>query len=92
MLGVPQTLTAIHDKTSAWLGPGSSLVSLFHQWTLSTDLWGVLQVALYLMLISLVHITIPSTFLVAAGTRNTTLTWPTQLGHQFLWNLTSNDL
>lgn len=58
-LNTPQTLTALHDKTSAWLGVASSAVSLCQQIKLRTAAWGISGIALYLLGVSVVHISIP---------------------------------
>lgn len=57
-----QTLTAIHDKSSAWLGLASSLSSLWQQWKIPTAVWGVIDITLYLGGIFALHVTIPSLF------------------------------
>ena len=59
-LNARQTLTAIHDKSRAWLGLGSSLASLYQQTKLRAAAWGVLAVTAYLTGISVLHITISS--------------------------------
>ena len=74
-----QTLTAIHDKSSAWLGLGSSISVLMDQLKLPTAAPKVMFTFLYLGGISTLHIAIPATLNVNTynGTvlveRNTTL-------------------
>ncbi|KAJ3556627.1 hypothetical protein NM688_g1921 [Phlebia brevispora] len=78
----PQTLTAIHDKTSAWLGLGASLQTLVRQTKLVTDLLGISMITLYLLFILVVHTTLPGIFSVT--TQNVTIfgTYPTTLARQ----------
>ncbi|KAJ3556886.1 hypothetical protein NM688_g1777 [Phlebia brevispora] len=78
----PQTLTAMHDKSSAWLGLGSSLQTLSNQRKLVTDFLGVSLVALYLLLIFVVHTTLASIF--GGTTQNVTIatSYPTVLARQ----------
>ena len=85
-LHIRQTLSAIHDKSAAWLGLGASFLALARQRTLNTDVLGVLQIVLYLLLVFVVHITIPSTLLVAPGHSNIEGTYSTQLAHQYMLN------
>ena len=66
-----QTLTAIHDKSSAWLGLGSSLLALVDQIRLPTAVVGVLFITLCLSGIALLHIAIPAS--VSISTYNTTM-------------------
>lgn len=55
-----QTLSAIHDKSSAWLSLGSSVFSLWHQLQVPAATSGVIQITLYLLGIFVLHITIPT--------------------------------
>lgn len=57
-----QTLTAIHDKNSAWLGLGSALASLWQQVHLSASAASIVYIALYLFGMFVLHITIPGLF------------------------------
>ncbi|KAJ3556887.1 hypothetical protein NM688_g1776 [Phlebia brevispora] len=66
-----QTLTAIHDKSSAWLGLGTSLLTLGRQAKLATDLLGICMITAYLLLIFVVHTTLPSIF--GVSTQNVTV-------------------
>ncbi|KAJ7676609.1 hypothetical protein DFH06DRAFT_1291586 [Mycena polygramma] len=59
-LGSKKTLTAIHDNISAWAGLGSALATLFNQLSIAASVFETLNVAGYLMCISILHITIPS--------------------------------
>ncbi|KAH7882201.1 hypothetical protein F5I97DRAFT_437003 [Phlebopus sp. FC_14] len=52
-----QTLTALHDKSLAWGGLGASILSLWRQGTLPTAVCGTLSVVLYLISISILHVT-----------------------------------
>ncbi|KAJ3528628.1 hypothetical protein NM688_g7973 [Phlebia brevispora] len=78
----PQTLTAIHDKTSAWLGLGSSLQTLGRQAKLAADFLGVSMITLYLLLIFIVHTTLPGIY--GVTTQNVTIfhAYPTMLARQ----------
>ncbi|KAJ3540257.1 hypothetical protein NM688_g6252 [Phlebia brevispora] len=78
----PQTLTAIHDKSFAWLGLGSSLQTLGRQAKLATDVLGISMITLYLLLIFVVHTTLPSVFGVATQNVTTLSTYPTTLARQ----------
>ncbi|KAF7795220.1 hypothetical protein EIP86_006370 [Pleurotus ostreatoroseus] len=62
-----QTLSAIHDKSSAWLGLGSSAFALLRQKAIKTDLVGVIATALYLLCISVVHTAFPGIFTVESA-------------------------
>ena len=55
-----QTPTAIHDKSSAWLGLYPSFSALLDQIKISADAPKVLYIFLYLGGISVLHIVIPS--------------------------------
>lgn len=57
-----QTLTAIHDKSSAWLGLGSAAFSAWKQTRLRAAPWGVLCITLYLLGVFTLHVTIPGLF------------------------------
>lgn len=59
-LRTQQTLTAIHDKTSAWLGLGSSLATLVDQVKVPATVSGVLFIVLYLAGIAVLHVVIPA--------------------------------
>ena len=71
-----QTLTAIHDKSAAWLGLAASVSSLWQQFKIPTAVWGVLHITLYLGGIFALHITVPSLFHVVPF--NTTIQVQTQ--------------
>lgn len=79
-----QTLTSIHDKSSAWLGLGSSLQSLWYQTKLRAATWGVTLVTGYLMGIFILHITIPSLFDMVPFNATVPTTQGTQLAFQNL--------
>ncbi|EKM54969.1 uncharacterized protein PHACADRAFT_208510 [Phanerochaete carnosa HHB-10118-sp] len=61
-LGTRQTLTAVHDKASAWLGLGSALGSLWQQTKLRAATWGVSCITLYLLCMFTLHISIQGLF------------------------------
>ncbi|KAJ3551017.1 hypothetical protein NM688_g4949 [Phlebia brevispora] len=77
-----QTLTAMHDKTFSWLGLGSSLQTLVRQRKLSTDVLGISMITLYLLLIFVVHTTLPGIFGVTTQNITTFATYPTVLARQ----------
>ncbi|KAI0750551.1 hypothetical protein BC629DRAFT_1598872 [Irpex lacteus] len=66
-----QTLTAIHDKTSAWLGLGSSLLAIVDQIKLPSAVFSVAFIGSYLLGIAALHITIPAS--VSVNTYNATI-------------------
>ncbi|KAI0734347.1 hypothetical protein BC629DRAFT_505756 [Irpex lacteus] len=70
-LNTRQTLTAIHDKTSAWLGLGSSLLALIDQFKLPSAVPSVICTGIYLAGIAALHITIPAS--VSINTYNATV-------------------
>ncbi|KAJ3551018.1 hypothetical protein NM688_g4948 [Phlebia brevispora] len=78
----PQTLTAIHDKSSAWLGLGSSLQTLARQRKLVTDFLGISMITLYLLLIFVVHTTLPGIFSFTAQNITTFVDYPSTLARQ----------
>ncbi|KAJ3557273.1 hypothetical protein NM688_g1558 [Phlebia brevispora] len=78
----PQTLTAIHDKSFAWLGLGASLQTLARQRKLVTDLLGVSMITIYLLLIFVVHTTLPGIFGVTTQNVTSFATYPTTLARQ----------
>lgn len=74
-----QTLTAIHDKLSAWLGLGSSLSVLSNQIARPAALSGVTAIALYLGDVAILHIAIPTSFTVNVFNSTHVSTYATQL-------------
>ena len=77
---VSQTLSALHDKSSAWLGVGSSALVLWSQLKVRTAPLRILLIAIYLAGIFVFHITTPSLFNVVPYNVTTTVKQPTQLG------------
>ncbi|KAF9467098.1 hypothetical protein BDZ94DRAFT_1305594 [Collybia nuda] len=63
-LSIKQTLTATHDKSTAWTGLGSALVSLFSQINLPASLGGVAIITLYLLGVATLKVSTPSLFAV----------------------------
>ncbi|EKM52091.1 uncharacterized protein PHACADRAFT_187439, partial [Phanerochaete carnosa HHB-10118-sp] len=59
-LYVRQTLTALHDKSGAWLGLGAAFTSLWAQFKLRAAIAGVMYITAYLFGVWLLHITIPT--------------------------------
>lgn len=57
-----QTLTALHDKSSAWLGLGSAVIGVWQQLKLRTAPVGILCIAAYLIGVFVLHISIPGLF------------------------------
>ncbi|KAJ3555783.1 hypothetical protein NM688_g2385 [Phlebia brevispora] len=78
----PQTLTSIHDKSSAWLGLGSSLQTMGRQVKLASDLLGVSMITVYLLLIFVVHTTLPSIFTFTSQNVTSVSAYPTTLSRQ----------
>ena len=62
MLLKPQTLTATHDESVAWSGLGSALLVLLKQTRIPASVLGTLLIAIYLIGISVLHISTPSLF------------------------------
>jgi hypothetical protein len=62
MLLKPQTLTATHDESVAWSGLGSALLVLLKQTRIPASVVGTLLIAIYLIGISVLHISTPSLF------------------------------
>ncbi|KAJ3552578.1 hypothetical protein NM688_g4081 [Phlebia brevispora] len=79
----PQTLTAIHDKSFAWLGLGSSLQTLSRQRKLATDILGISMITLYLILIFVVHTTLPGIYGVTTENITVLIKYPTTLARQW---------
>ena len=57
-----QTLTATHDESTAWIGLGSALLVLWKQTRIAASVIGALWVTIYLIGISVLHISTPSLF------------------------------
>ena len=57
-----QTLTATHDDSTAWTGLGSALLVLRQQKNIAASVVGTLLVTIYLIGISILHISTPSLF------------------------------
>ncbi|KAF7378111.1 hypothetical protein MSAN_00235300 [Mycena sanguinolenta] len=69
-----QTLTAIHDSISAWVGLGSALVTLWNQVAVPASVFGTLNIVGYLSCISILHISIPA--ILSVEVFNTTVAVP----------------
>lgn len=61
-LNTRPTLTAVHDKTTAWLGLGSAIDSLWQQTKLRAATWGVFCITLYLVCVFTLHVSIQGLF------------------------------
>jgi hypothetical protein len=57
-----QKLTATHDEIAAWTGLGSALLVLWRQTRIAASVVGTLSVTIYLIGISVLHISTPSLF------------------------------
>ncbi|KAJ7788658.1 hypothetical protein B0H14DRAFT_2628050 [Mycena olivaceomarginata] len=57
---VKQTVTATHDNISAWTGLGAALLGILNQRSIPASVIGTFSVFLYLLNISIVHISTPS--------------------------------
>ncbi|KAF7302212.1 hypothetical protein MIND_00788100 [Mycena indigotica] len=86
LLDIQQTLSATHDQVSSWSGLGAALAAILNQFTVPTAINGTLAVLIYLGVLSLLHVTIPSMFSVQAFNLTTTIPvttlgkplWPSQ--------------
>ena len=56
------TLTALQDMASAWTGLGAAILTLWRQAKSPSYVIGLIQVTLYLVSVSSLHITTPSLF------------------------------
>ena len=74
-LNTRQTLTAVHDRSRAWLGLGSALSSLWDQ------AWGVFCIIIYLMSIFALHISIRGLFHVVPYNATVQTVHPTLLAN-----------
>ena len=63
-MGIPRTLTSIHDSDGAWYGLGSSLLALWRQTKIPAHVSGTFVAVLYLSGIATLHITTPALFAV----------------------------
>jgi hypothetical protein len=59
------TLTAVHDQYNAWTGFGAACMTLLKQYHLPVSVWSVVAVTIYLLCVSVLHITVPATFSLA---------------------------
>ncbi|EMD37230.1 hypothetical protein CERSUDRAFT_95485 [Gelatoporia subvermispora B] len=71
---VRQTLTALHDKSNAWLGLGSAFLTLYQQKTTKTSPWYIVAITMYLLGIFILHITTPALFDVIPFTQTALVT------------------
>ena len=74
-----QTLTATHDESAAWAGLGSALLVLWSQTRIAASVIGSLSAAIYLMGISVLHISTPSLFNLQVFENLNALTISTQI-------------
>lgn len=75
-----QTLTAAHDESAAWTGLGSALLAVWRQTRIAASVVGTLSVAIYLIGISVLHISTPSLFNLQVFPRPNASTVSTQIG------------
>ncbi|KIJ18128.1 hypothetical protein PAXINDRAFT_154045 [Paxillus involutus ATCC 200175] len=75
-----QTLTALHDKSVAWGGLGASILSLWRQVSVPAAVHGTLCVVLYLVSISILHVSSSSLINVETYNTNVPTTVRTLLG------------
>ncbi|KAJ7055454.1 hypothetical protein C8F01DRAFT_1320443 [Mycena amicta] len=66
LINKTQAITATHDQGNSWAGLGAALISLFKQRVLSASVAGTLWIFVYLGLLSLLHVMIPSMVTVQA--------------------------
>jgi hypothetical protein len=57
-----QMLTTTHDECTAWTGLGSALLVLWRQTHIAASVVGTLLIAIYLIGISVLHVSTPSLF------------------------------
>lgn len=76
-----QTCTALHDKTTSWLGLGSSLLTLCRQTYVKSALWSVSIITLYLAAIFTIHITTSSVLSVVTFNDTRPSVLATQIGN-----------
>ena len=57
-----QTLTAAHDESTAWTGLGSALLVLWKQTHVAASVVGTISITIYLVGISVLHVSTPSLF------------------------------
>jgi hypothetical protein len=57
-----QALTATHDQSTAWTGLGSALLVVWRQFRIPASVFGTLLISIYLIGISILHISTPSLF------------------------------
>ncbi|OCH87593.1 hypothetical protein OBBRIDRAFT_837249 [Obba rivulosa] len=69
-----QTLTALHDKANAWLGLGSSFLTLYQQRKTRTAPWYIFAITVYSLGIFILHITTPALFDVIPFTQTALVT------------------
>ncbi|KAI0683023.1 hypothetical protein BC835DRAFT_1423689 [Cytidiella melzeri] len=74
-----QTPTAIHDKSSAWLGLGSSLVTLLDQTRVPAAVSSVVFIAIWLGGVAILHIAIPASVSVSVYNHTVATQQQTQL-------------
>lgn len=75
-----QTLTATHDQFAAWTGLGSALSVLWSQTRIAASVIGTLSITIYLVGISVLHISTPSLFNLQVFNNPNGTTIPTQIG------------
>ncbi|KAF9228110.1 hypothetical protein BS17DRAFT_321024 [Gyrodon lividus] len=75
-----QTLTALHDKSVAWGGLGASILSLWRQGSVPTAVYGTFCVVLYLLSISILHVSSSSLIDVETYDTNVSSLVKTSLG------------
>ncbi|KAI0929930.1 hypothetical protein AcV5_006768 [Taiwanofungus camphoratus] len=80
MLRNRQTLTAAHDISNAWNGLGSAFLSLWRQTYLAACAVGIAEVTLYLVCISVLHISTPSLFSMETFNQSNSITVTTTVG------------
>ncbi|KAJ7600266.1 hypothetical protein C8J56DRAFT_1073083 [Mycena floridula] len=85
-----KTMTEVHDRQSAWIGLGSAINSCWNQLSISTSVWGVGIITVYLALVAGLKITTPSLLTLASVPQNNTAMVDSQLNDPFL--LVSSDV
>ncbi|KAI0089621.1 hypothetical protein BDY19DRAFT_114029 [Irpex rosettiformis] len=90
-LHTQQTLTAIHDKLTAWLGLGSSLMALVDQIRIPAAVSNVVFIAIYLCGVAVLHITIPASVGVSTYDATVPTLQTTQLARPWSLSLSQAD-
>ena len=87
LLADPTTASGIHDEFNAWIGLGSALLTLWNQLSVRTAAIWVFCIATYLVITSILHVTIPAMFTVKTGTLYTVNSTTSRLAYPHVYDL-----